>query len=67
MDTDTARENESLLQRFDLMELQTYLSHDDIEKVNRLLCKWKSVFSVGALDLGKTDLTKHCIRLTDDK
>ena len=57
--TDTAAgEDESFWQMFDLMELQTYLSHDDIEKVNRLLCKWKSVFSVGELDRSYQTLHK---------
>lgn len=59
-------DEESFLQMFDLTTLQSCLNADEIHQVNKLLCKWKSVFSLGEFDLGRTNITEHSIKLTDD-
>ncbi|MCG8113688.1 MAG: RNase H-like domain-containing protein, partial [Candidatus Thiodiazotropha taylori] len=42
------------------------LSEDELVEAKQLLNKWSGVFSTGPTDLGKTDLIKHHIKLTDD-
>ena len=39
---------------------------DHANAMKSLLLKWKSIFSQGSLDYGRTDHVKHAIRLTDD-
>ena len=41
------------------------LTSEQVNLVEKLLLKWKDVFSLHDLDLGKTSLTKHHINLTD--
>ena len=42
------------------------LSDDQLEKVKDVLCDWSHIFSKGPTDLGKTDIVKHSIKLTDN-
>ena len=41
------------------------LTSEQVNLVEKLLLKWKDVFSLHDLDLGKTSLTKHHINLSD--
>ena len=41
------------------------LTSEQVNLVEKLLLKWKDVFSLHDLDLGKTPLTKHHINLSD--
>ena len=43
------------------------LSDDQEEQAKTLLSKWSNIFSKGPTDLGKADIVKHEINLTDDK
>ena len=42
------------------------LSSEQYTKAERLLNNWSDIFSTGLTDLGKTDLVKHKINLTDN-
>ncbi len=42
------------------------LSSSEVEQLEKLLIKWKDVFSLHEFDLGCTNLTKHSIRLVSD-
>ena len=42
------------------------LTSDQLTQVKSVLNKWSDIFSKGQTDLGKTDLVKHTIKLTDD-
>ena len=42
------------------------LTPDQLSKAKSVLYKWSEIFSKGPTDLGKTDLVKHNIKLTDD-
>lgn len=42
------------------------LTSDQLTQVKSVLNKWSDIFSKGPTDLGKTDLVKHSIKLTDD-
>ena len=42
------------------------LTSDKLTQVKSVLNKWSDIFSKGPTDLGKTDLVKHTIKLTDD-
>lgn len=42
------------------------LSADQLLKVRQVLGNWYSIFSKGPTDLGKANLVKHTIKLTDD-
>jgi hypothetical protein len=46
--------------------LTPQLTETQVEEVENLLRKWKSVFSLHDLDLGCTDRVKHKIKLTSD-
>ena len=43
------------------------LSANQVENVHELLSFWKHVFSLGPLDIGKTDLVTHTIELEDER
>lgn len=43
------------------------MSDEDFSKLHSLLLKWRHVFSTSDLDIGKTDMVKHPIKLIDDK
>ena len=42
------------------------LTSDQLTRVKSVLNKWSDIFSKSPTDLGKTDLVKHTIKLTDD-
>ena len=42
------------------------LSADQLLKVRQVLGNWSNIFSKGPTDLGKADIVKHSIKLTDD-
>lgn len=42
------------------------LSESELDTVNKLLRKYSHVFSRGPMDLGKTDIVKHSIKLEDE-
>ena len=42
------------------------LSADQLHKVKEVLCGWSNIFSKGPTDLGKADIVKHSIKLTDN-
>ena len=42
------------------------LSSEQFSKAKSLLFKWSDIFSTSLTDLGRTDLIKHEIKLTDD-
>ena len=44
---------------------EDYLTPDQISRAKSVLNKWSDIFSKGPTDLGKTDLVKHNINLTD--
>ena len=47
--------------------LQLHLTESQVAEVQDILRKWKEVFSMNDLDLGRTDKVKHRIKLTDDE
>ena len=57
-------EDEKLLAQgmFDLNNL----AEEDRISLQALILKWRSVFSVSEIDVGRTELMKHAIKLTDD-
>ena len=55
-----------LLQKIDLSYLSANASEEDVAKVKNMLFKWQHVFSKNSSDLGKTDVLRHRIDLTDD-
>jgi transposase InsO family protein len=57
---------DDFLGMFDFSELSEHLSPEEIVKFNVILMKWKEVFSVGEWDLGKTNLIKHRINMSDE-
>ena len=42
------------------------LTPDQLSRAKSVLNKWSDIFSKGPTDLGKTDLVKHSIKLTDE-
>ena len=52
-------------QQFD-ESLQTHLDDIQVQEMKTIFSKWRSVFCQHPLDLGRTDLVKHHIRLRDD-
>ena len=42
------------------------LTPDQLSRAKSLLNKWSDIFSKSPTDLGKTDLVKHSIKLTDE-
>ena len=45
---------------------ESNLTSDQLSKARSVLNKWSDIFSKGPTDLGKTDLVKHSIKLTDE-
>ena len=43
------------------------LTNDQLLRLQQVLGKWENIFSKSSKDLGKTDLVKHKITLTDNK
>ena len=52
--------------QFDFKIDEENLTSDQLAQVKSVLNKWSDIFSKGPTDLGKTDLVKHTIKLTDD-
>ena len=50
----------------DFLHIKNQLPVEQVEEMQQLLLKWKSVFSLHDLDLGLTDKVEHCIRLKDN-
>ena len=42
------------------------LTPDQVSKAKSMINQWSEIFSKGPTDLGKTDLVKHSIKLTDE-
>lgn len=61
-----ASDNEQFLNMFDLTSLGENLSPCEIKEVEKLLCKYKDIFSLSEYDFGHTNIIKHRIDLTDD-
>jgi hypothetical protein len=59
-------EDEAFISKFDLDSLGEDVPAEVICSLKQLLLKWRSVFATSNLDLGKTDLIKHTINLTDE-
>ena len=55
--------DQELLQQF---TLGPSLSEEERSQVFSLLHKWKDIFSTGDTDMGRTDVIKHKINLTDE-
>ena len=63
--TPDSSEDLNFLSKFDLNSLSD-IQPEVIERLKNILLRWKCVFSQNSQDLGRTDLVKHTIRLTDD-
>ena len=44
-----------------------HLPQDELDQLKRLLLKWKHIFSTGDTDLGRTNVVKHHITLTNNE
>ena len=58
----TVDDDENFLQLF---SFGSSLSPEELSKVKELLLKWKSLFSLGDTDLGRTNRVEHKINLSD--
>jgi transposase InsO family protein len=59
-------ENDTLLNKFDLTQLENEATPEEISKIRQFIIKWRKVFSNDSSDLGKTAIIKHRIDLHDD-
>jgi transposase InsO family protein len=55
----------AVVERFKL-DAETHLEEEQVAQIDRLLLKYSHVFSQHDLDLGRTDMVKHHIKVTDD-
>lgn len=58
--------DEEYLSKFNLDSLKERLPEEVLDKLKALLVKWKIVFSQHDMDLGRTDLVKYEINLTNN-
>ena len=58
--------NRTLLRKFNLEQLEAEASSDELQKVKKFILKWKHIFSRDKTDLGRTDIIKHRIDLSDE-
>ena len=56
---------ETLLTKIDFNEGTKEWSHEQKEKARAVLTKYSFLFAMDSMDLGKTDLVKHHIELTN--
>ena len=54
------------LSMFDLRSLDDLVENSIVCQLKQVLLKWKNVFAMHNYKLGKTDLVKHTINLTDE-
>ena len=59
-------EGDAFLDLFDLDNLDSAVSVDQVSKLKELLVAQKAVFAQSSLDLGRTTLVEHRIRLSDN-
>ena len=64
--TPRSSSDEEFLNLFDFGDMSD-VSDKDFCELQSLLLKWRHVFSISDLDMGKTDMVKHPIKLFDDK
>jgi len=59
-------DDDALLDKFDLTQLENEATPEEICKVRQFIIKWKNIFSKDSSDLGKTGIIKHRIDLHDE-
>lgn len=58
--------DEDFFKMFDLDSIPSEVPAEIVTQLKAILLKWKSVFCLGNWDLGKTNLVKHTINVTDE-
>ena len=59
-------EGNSCLEQFNIDELKSLVSVDEIAELRQILLRQRTAFSLGSLDLGCTSVVKHQINLSDN-
>lgn len=59
-------EVDQVLDQFDFSEMESQFSKEKVDAVKGLISKWHNIFSKDDMDLGRTDVVKHKIELSDD-
>lgn len=65
-DDEVINEVDDALQKIDMSYLKANGTDEDVASVKAMLMKWKHIFSRDSSDIGRTDVLRHRIDLTDD-